>query len=187
MKNLFLASVIGLFFLGCSNKETYPDIPALEFKSLTFGEQGNYTFTLTATFTDGDGDVGYYQDRPNDPLFDDPASPYYYDFVIGLQVLKNGTWADTNIIYREIDFKSDSTEADNDTTYTFYNDLISERLPFLTQDGQNKGLKGDIEKSAFLPLPFLPGDTIRYRAFIYDRTLHKSNEIFTPGYFIRTP
>ncbi|MEO8086860.1 MAG: hypothetical protein ABI763_08580 [Bacteroidota bacterium] len=192
MKSLFLAFVIGVFFWGCSNQDTYPIIPSLEFKSLTFGDKGRYTFTLTATFTDGDGDIGYYQDRPNDPVFDDTLSQYYYNFVLNLQVLKNGVWADSVIVYTDINFNVDSIASDNDTTYTYYNDLVSLRLPYLTQDGQNKGLKGDIEKSAFLPIPFFGdnpfvGDTIRFRAFIYDRALHKSNEIFTPGYLILTP
>ncbi len=186
MKNLFFAFVVGLLFSGCVTNNPYPDIPTLEFKSITFGDNGAYTFTLITTFTDGDGDIGYYQDRPNEPIFDDVLSPYYYNFVMGLQVMKNGVWIDSSIVYTVIDFKSDTTEADNDTTYTLYNDLISLRVPFISQDGQNKGLKGDIDKTAFLPIP-LSGDTIRYRAFIYDRALHKSNEIFTPGYFIRTP
>ena len=152
-----------------------------------FGNDGGAkTFTNTATFTDGDGDIGYYQDRPNDPIFDDSTSQYYYNFVLQLQVYSNGNWNDTTISYVDINYNSDTTEADNDTTITLYNNLISSRLPYLTQDGQNKGLKGDIDKTAYLP--FLPaGDTIRFRGFIYDRALHKSNVIYTPGYFIQNP
>jgi len=187
MKKLFFLLLPGLFFSSCRNPDTYPDIPALEFKALVFGTDGSVkTFTLTATFTDGDGDIGYYQDRPNDPIFDDSLSQYYYNFVIQLQVFRSGAWKDTSITYMDINYNSDSTETDNDTTYTLYNDLISSRLPYLTQTGQNKGLKGDIDKTGYLP--FLPaGDTIRFRSFIYDRALHKSNEIFTPGYFISNP
>jgi hypothetical protein len=187
MKKLFLFALIATLFSGCSNKVTYPDIPTLEFKSMAFGNDGGAkTFTMTATFTDGDGDIGYYQDGSNEPIFDDSSSQYYYNFVIELQVYRNGIWNDTAITYIDINYNSDTTETDNDTTYTLYNDLISSRLPFLTQDGQNKGLKGDIDKTAYLP--FIPaGDTLRFRAFIYDRSLNKSNEIYTPGYFIQNP
>src|SRR5688572_5854282 len=101
MKNIFLIIMIPLMFTGCGHEETYPDIPTLEFKSMSFGNDGGIkTFTLTATFTDGDGDIGYFQDRPNDPIFDDSTSEYYYNYVIELQVSKNGVWKDTTIIYQ---------------------------------------------------------------------------------------
>jgi len=177
---------MGLFLYGCDGcgpQEPYPDIPSLEFKKLGLGNVDSMrTFTLTATFIDGDGDVGYYLDRPNGTIFDDSLSDYYYNYVIALQVQKNGIWQDTTIFYNDIEFNSDTTEADNDTTVVFYNDLASARLPYLTPEEQNKGLKGDIEKTAYLP--YLQGDSIRFRAYIYDRALHKSNEIFTPGYFV---
>lgn len=181
MKKLFFIVAALLVIAGCGHKDTYPDIPTLEFKSLVFGNSGGLkTFTLTATFTDGDGDIGYYQDRPNDSVFDDTLSQYYYNFVIGLQFLRNGTWIDSVPIV-QIDYGVDSIASDNDTI--FYN--ASTRLPYLTQSGQNKGLKGDIDKTEFLPALF--GDSIRLRAFIYDRSLNKSNEIFTPAYFVRNP
>ena len=184
MKNLFALLITGLLFSACGHEDTYPEIPALEFKSLQFGLEGELKiFTLTTTFTDGDGDIGYYLDRPNDPLFDDSLSDYYFNYVIALQSKKSGTWIDTIIFYEVIDYKVDSIDSDNDTTIVYYNDLASARLPYLTQEGQNKGLKGDIDKTAYLP--YLVGDSIRFRAFIYDRALHKSNEIFTPGYFIQ--
>jgi hypothetical protein len=187
MKNLFLICMVSLLFSACRKEDTYPDSPSLEFKSMAFGNDGGVkTFMLTATFTDGDGDIGYYQDRANDPIFDDSSSQYYYNFVIELQVFRNGNWKDTVITYVEINYNSDTTQADNDTTYAYYNDLISSRLPYLTPEGQNKGLKGDIDKTAYLP--FVPaGDTLRFRAYIYDRSRNKSNEIYTPGYFITNP
>ena len=182
MKKLIFLFFSAAIFSGCGHEDVYPLIPALEFKNITQGSYNNLkTFTLTATFTDGDGDIGYFQDRPNDPEFDDTLSQYYYNFVLQLQVSKNGVWKDTVIMY--VDENIDSILTDNDTTY--YNDLISTRLPYLTQDGQNKGLKGDIDKTGFFPLPI--ADTIRFRAFIYDRAKHKSNEIYTPGFFIKNP
>jgi hypothetical protein len=186
MKNLFFCLLIGLLFSACRHEDTYPDNPSLEYKNLEFGHEGPMTFTLTATFTDGDGDVGYFLDRPNGAEFDDSLSDYYYNYVIELQVRRNNEWQDTIITYSDsyIEYNSDTTEADNDTIpiTVYYNDLASARLPYLTPEGQNKGLKGDIEKTAFLPYPLV--DTIRFRAFIYDRNKHQSNIIFTPGFFV---
>jgi len=177
MKFLAFGLLVAVTFYGCPPQVTYPDNPYLEFKALDISEDAIKKFTLSARFTDGDGDIGYYQDRPNDPIFDDITSDYYYNFVIEMQVQKNGIWKDTSISYESID--------NGDTTIVYYNDLASARLPYLTQDGHNKSLNGDIEKTAYLPL--LLGDTIRFRAFIYDRSLNKSNVIFTPGYFVKNP
>jgi len=190
MKNLFIVFILGVIISGCSRPDTYPIIPALEFKSLQIVGSADTGFSikkfiLTTTFTDGDGDIGYYLDRPNEAIFDDSTSDYYYNYVISMQVQKNGIWKDTVITYEFIETNSDTTEADNDTITIYYNDLASARIPYLTQEGQNKGLKGDIDKTSYLPL--LVGDTIRFRAFIYDRSLHKSNEIITPGYYVRNP
>lgn len=172
MKKLFLLLAGCSIFSGCGHKDTYPDVPTLEFKSLVFGDEGSLkTFTLTATFTDGDGDIGYFQDRPNDSIFDDTLSQYYYNFLINIQFFKNNMWIDSVPYFVN----------NNDTV--FYN--INTRLPYLTQTGQNKGLKGDIDKTDFLPALF--GDTIRFHAFIYDRALNKSNEIVTPGYYLQNP
>jgi hypothetical protein len=185
MRNLIFILLGVLLLSSCNRRDTYPDTPALEYKSLDFGiEQstGLKVFTLTATFTDGDGDIGYYLDRPNEEIFDDTASEYYYNFNLSLQVQRAGVWKDTTILNEVIDLNVDSIDSDNDTTITYYNDIASARIPYLTQDGQNKGLKGDIKKTAYLP--GLLGDTIRFRAFLYDRALHKSNEIFTPGNYI---
>lgn len=182
MRNLIFVLLGALLFSSCNRGDTYPDTPALEYKSLEFGYEqitNLKVFTLTATFTDGDGDIGYYLDRPNEEIFDDTSSEYYYNFVLGLQVQRNGVWKDTTILDKQYITNPDSTI---DTVITYYNDIASARIPYLTQEGQNKGLKGDIRKTAYLP--GLLGDTIRFRAFLYDRALHKSNEIFTPGNYI---
>ena len=125
---------------------------------------------MKMSFTDGDGDIGYYQDRPNDSIFDDSTSEYFYNFKIILQVYKNGVWVD-------------STSNGDTINPRYYN--VSWRIPYLTPDGQNKTLKGDLEQTNELPSPF--NDTLRFKTFIYDRMLHKSNEVFTPSYFVTVP
>jgi hypothetical protein len=158
---LFFSAIV--FVTSCKKLPTYPDVPTLEYKSLGFmqdGQGNDEKFILTATFTDGDGDVGYFSEPINGAVFDSTSSPYYYNFVITLSILRNDVWQDT----------------------TFN---VSTRLPYLTPEGKNKALKATIDKTDFLP--YIGEATIRFRAFIYDRALHKSNEIITPAFTVRTP
>ena len=158
MKALFLLGLTFIFFSGCRKIDEYPLVPVLTYKSVDFTVDSlGSLFTLKATFTDGDGDIGYRSEVPNGDEFDDPTSPYYYNFHIILQVLQNNVW-------------KDSTEF-----------ILNSRLPYLTPQGKNKALKGEITKTDFLP--FL-SDTIRFTSFIYDRSKNKSNLIETPAYII---
>ena len=72
----------GLLLYACRKPEEYPVIPAIEYKSLYLSkdDQGyDQSVFVTISFTDGDGDIGYYprETGKNDPIFDDPTSPYY--------------------------------------------------------------------------------------------------------------
>ena len=174
MKRIFAIFIlVVLFALACRKPDQYPDVPELTFKSVDFSQENiGLSFTLTATFTDGDGDIGYYTDKGNGAIFDSSSSPYYSNFVIKLFRFKNGEWTDT------IHFHYLGDPIERDTTFSF-----TTRIPYLTPEGKNKGLKGDIYKTDNLPLGL--NDTIRFEAFIYDRALHKSNVITTPAYFIQ--
>jgi hypothetical protein len=161
-KIILLLLVVALN-VSCKKLPTYPEVPTLEYKSLYFEQnvQGqDERFVLTATFTDGDGDVGYHSELINGAQFDSASSPYYYNFVITLSILRNNVW--------------------NDTTFN-----VSARLPYLTPEGKHKALKATIDKTDFLP--YIGEATIRFHAFIYDRALHKSNEITTPAFIVHTP
>ena len=169
MKNICLIAFI-LLLASCVPQEEYSEIPNLEFKELYFAEPpGSFgqKFFLKMSFTDGDGDVGYHLDRPNDSIFDDSTSEYFYNFKVILQVYKNGVWVD-------------STNNEDTSNLLYYN--ANWRIPYITPDEPNKTLKGDIDVSNELPLPF--NDTLRFKTWIYDRSLHKSNEVYTPGYFV---
>jgi len=169
-KSIFIAVTLCLLFaLSCRKPDQYSDIPTLTFKSLTFltDSFGSRLFTLVATFTDGDGDIG----------FNKGENPNSSDYVITIQRLQDGIWTDT-IRYHYIGNTNDTITAPFQVTW---------RLPYLVPDGANKGLKGDIEQTADLPLGL--NDTIRFTAFLYDRAMHKSNTIIAPsngGYFIHT-
>ncbi len=155
----------GIVTHSCKKPEEYPIIPAIQYKSAytTKDQQGfdEYLY-VTISFTDGDGDIGYKskESGENDPIFDDPTSPYYNNFIVKMFIKQNGVWNSL------------------DTP-------VSSRIPYLTPDGKNKALKGDILRELNLPLA-LVNDTMKYDIFIYDRALHQSNTITTPEYIFNT-
>lgn len=156
---------LSITFYSCEKPDEYPLVPAIEFVSMytTKNAQGyDDKLFVTISFTDGDGDIGYHtrESGLNDPVFDDPASPYYNNFIVKTLILRNGIW---NSI---------------DTP-------VSARIPYLTPEGPNKALKGKIERELNVPLP-LELDTLRYEIFIYDRSLNKSNTIITPEILLNT-
>ena len=62
---------------------------------------------------------------------------------------------------------------------------VSARLPFLTPEGPNKGLRGEINRELALPIGLVQ-DTLRYEIFIYDRSLNKSNTVNTSAIILST-
>jgi len=147
---------------GCKKTNEYPLIPSITFKSLTTTQDASgYDLGshVIVTFTDGDGDIGYHNSGNGYP-YDDTSSIYYYNFVVKLQQKKVGIW----------------------NTDTF---KLSGRIPYLTPEGNNKALKGDIGMDIPL-IKHVTNDTMRYEIFIYDRALHKSNVITTDEIVITT-
>ncbi len=156
---------LALSFFACRKPIEYPLIPSIEFKSLysTKDIQGyDQNVYVTVSFTDGDGDIGYYsrESGKNDPIFDDPSSPYYNNFIVKTLILQNGNW----------------NSIDTPT---------SARVPYLTPEGANKALRGEILREFTVPVPLVQ-DTLRYEIFIYDRALHQSNTITTPAIILNT-
>ena len=163
----FLPAIIflALSFNACKKPDEFPLVPAIEFKTIytTRDAQGfDLNVHVTVSFTDGDGDIGYHSRESglNDPIFDDPSSPYFNNFIVKTLILQNGIW---NSI---------------DTP-------VSARLPFLTPEGPNKGLRGEIDRELALPIGLVQ-DTLRYEIFIYDRSLNKSNTVNTSAIILST-
>lgn len=159
---LLLGSVI---FNSCRKPDEYPLEPILTFESIVsvLDEQGYDSKVLvTLSFTDGDGDIGYYprESGKNDPIFDNPSSPYYNNYIVQTWIYRAGAWI------------ADTTN-------------VNARLPYMTPEGANKALKGEIERELTLP-PGLNLDTLRYDIFIWDRSLNKSNVIQTPTIVVTT-
>ena len=54
------------------------------------------------------------------------------------------------------------------------------RFPNLTPEHGNKAIKGVIQDTLYVNNPLSDFDTIKFKVSIYDRALHKSNEVETP-------
>lgn len=166
--------VLGLFIMlsACKKPDEYPIIPAIEFKEI-YGERDSSGFDASAvvviTFTDGDGDLGYYspESGKNDPIFDDPNSEYYTNYKVTKYQLINNVW--------QKDSLADNGEPLN----------LNGRMFYMTPSGKNKALKGEIRHSIAIDVG-LSSDTFKYDIYITDRALHKSNVITTAPVVLTT-
>ena len=160
---LFILLMTGVSLLSsCMKKESYPDIPEIRFEGFTTRfDTGMYARQgfLTISFKDGNGDIGL---RPNqkEPPFD-TGSIYYYNYIIDYYENQNGTFVKVAL----------------DPPYYA-------RIPYLTPDDPNKAIKGIIVDTLTLnPKP--KHDTVKFKFYIYDRALNKSNVDSTPPIILR--
>jgi hypothetical protein len=168
MKYGFLSLII-LFIVAissCKKPDEYPVEPIITIKSFysVKNAQGfDQQMTVILNFTDGDGDVGYKPQGQNDAIFDDSLSLYYRNYNASLSVFRNGAWKDTTTAKP-----------------------LGGRIPYLTPEGKNKSLKGEIQCDFLLAGLIATQDTFRLKVFIYDRALHKSNVDTTLGLILNT-
>lgn len=154
---LFVAAALVLSLSSCLPDNDYPDTPVIKYVSFTKHTPSSGvddTGTLTFSFTDGDGDIGLAQGDTLPPY--DPSSQYYYNFFTKYYEKKNGQFEEVVL----------------DPPNYF-------RIPVLTPEGQNKTLEGDIEVVLYINNPFSEYDTIKFEAWIVDRSLKESNVITT--------
>jgi hypothetical protein len=160
---LFVISILsGLS--GCVKQENYPDVPQIEFQGFnSVFDTGKYMVSgiLTISFTDGDGDIGL-SPRDTFPPYNS-SGPYYYNYVITYFEKQQG-------VFKQIDLTPP----------------FSARIPVLNWEFPGKPIKGIIADTIDLnPHPLF--DTIKFEAFIYDRSLNKSNVISTPEIILKRP
>jgi len=157
---IFILSVLS----GCVKQENYPDVPQIELVSYTnVFDTGQYAARgiLIISFTDGNGDIGLNPNNTHPPY--DTAGPYYYNYVISYFEKQKG-------VFKLIDL----------------NPPFSARIPVLNSEFPGKPIKGIIADTLELnPHPLF--DTIKFEAFIYDRTLNKSNVISTQEIILKRP
>jgi len=168
---IFCAAFLFILILnGCKEKEIYPVIPSIEYKSAYFilGQNGkDSVLVLGISFKDGDGDIGLTQEDtfpPFNPVTDSNGkslNPYYYNLYISYFEMNNGVFQ--NVVKP---FTHDTIG------YEF-------RIQNLTPDGRHKAIRGEIDVTIEASL-FAGNDTTMYSFYIYDRALHKSNEVASP-------
>lgn len=158
-KVLFLILIV--IFIACKKIPEYPVTPQISFKECyinpdTTDALGNKIYYIEIRFTviDGDGDIG---SLPEDSLNQSNSKIY-----LMLYVKDSGQYG----LYT---FLPDSL------------DTINYRIPYIEQAaGTCKTLKAEIRVKNILEKIMFNYDTIKYKFFITDRSLHKSNIEETP-------
>jgi hypothetical protein len=170
LSKLTMKYLFGLFLLGilasCKKPEEFPDVPVINFTDIysTQNAQGHDdNLTIVLNFTDGDGDVGYKELGQNGPPYDTQGSQYYNNYLAKLFLFKNNAWSEYPTVLP-----------------------LGGRLPYLTPDGKNKALKGQITCNFILAGIMADQDTFRLDVFIYDRALHQSNVVTTSEIVLNT-
>jgi hypothetical protein len=166
-----IAILAGILLWGCKKQDAGMSIiPHLEFQSYSIGADStnNTVINVTYSFTDGDGDLGI---TDNDTSFN---SIHYFNVFVDYYVLMGGNWIKA---WRSYPLSDDST------TLAKGGDTIKAngRIPVITPPGKNKAITGTVQYS--IPYTYLrniPSNHIKYRLWMYDRALHRSNEIETP-------
>lgn len=157
--------LISLLMFSCKQDPQFPDTPQISF--LAFDQVKDVSGkdssgVLRLSFTDGDGDIGLTAADTFAPY--NKGSVYYFNFFISYYEKQNGNWVKIVIP----GFPPGSDTLSNNS-----------RIPYLTPEGQNKALEGEIQMSLFTNNPFSPYDTIKYEVTIADRALNRSNQVST--------
>lgn len=162
----FLGLLSILFFgQSCVKPENeFPIEPRIAYKSysLSVNDSGQYLLKLAMDFSDGDGDLGFSdEDTSTNP--EDTTSSYnlfaeYYEKI-------NGEFTQITVNYP-----------------FFFGDTIhyNGRLPILSPRNKTKAIKGEIVYDIDMGFGPSHSNTIKFRIHVYDRAMHKSNEIETP-------
>lgn len=162
----FLSICLICVLATCKKPDEYPVIPAISYVNLftEANSQGlDQVLTIVLDFTDGDGDIGYKEIGQNGDPYDTPGTEYYNNYKGSIFRYTFGNWS----------LVSTGT-------------LFQGRLPYLTPEGKNKSLKGQINCDFLLAGLTANNDTFRMEVFIYDRSFNKSNVVTTPAFTLKT-
>lgn len=165
---LFLILVIAIVG-SCKKFETFPIEPVIVYDDfvLLLNTQSGITErgVIKFTYTDGDGDLGL---ASSDTIFPfHPSGDYYYNMIIRYFERQNGEFVEVPIL------------AWNNETQQYDTLTFNSRFPVLTPNSGNMNIKGLFQDTVFVYNPLSEYDTIMFKVSIYDRALHKSNEIET--------
>jgi hypothetical protein len=164
---LLLLAAIG--FAACNKFEQFPDEPAIKYDRFILLMNPATGITergvLQFSYTDGDGDLGL-SNQDTDPPFNF-GGDYYYNLIIKYFEKQHGKFVEVPLLT----WNADSARYDTST--------FNARFPVLTPRTGNLSIKGIFQDTLPIYNPISDFDTIKFSAFIYDRALHKSNEIET--------
>ena len=144
---IVLFIVLLTLFFACKKRESFSDIPYLEFSHYELKDSvdalGNITklCELHIYFTDGDGDIGLFND--------DTIAPYDYNLFVNYFEMHNDSLQQINV-----------------------NPPYHIRMPNLTPTGQNKSLKVDVKYD--VNVTYRNSDTIKFELKLFDRALNES-------------
>jgi len=161
--SLILVLPILAVIAGCIKEEQYPVEPHIEF--IEFATLTDVTGKIDSlgllriSYTDGDGDIGFYPDEPVEPL--------NYNYYLKMFQYVNNQLVEVEPANNEVPFNA--------------------RIPILTPTGRNKNIKGTIDRSLdlYFARQVLLSDTIKFEIYIKDRALNVSNVVETPLYIIK--
>ena len=145
---IVLFIVLLTLFFACKKRESFSDIPYLEFGHYELKDSvdalGNITklCELHIYFTDGDGDIGLFND--------DTIAPYDYNLFVNYFEMHNDSLQQINV-----------------------NPPYHIRMPNLTPTGQNKSLKVDVKYD--VNVTYRNSDTIKFELKLFDRALNESD------------
>ena len=145
---IVLFIVLLTLFFACKKKESFSDIPYLEFTKYELKDSvdalGNITklCELHIYFTDGDGDIGLFEQ--------DTIPPFEYNLFVNYYEMNNGNLQIQNL------------------TLPYHI-----RIPNLTPTGQNKSLKVDVKYD--VDVSYRNSDSIKFELKLFDRALNESD------------
>ena len=150
---IVLFIVLLTLFFACKKRESFSDIPYLEFRHYELKDSvdalGNITklCELHIYFTDGDGDIGLFES--------DTIAPYDYNLFVNYFEMYNDSLQQINV-----------------------NPPYHIRMPNLTPTGQNKSLKVDVKYD--VNVTYRNSDTIKFELKLFDRALNESDWVSSP-------
>lgn len=156
-KIIGIVLIIAFSLTSCLKPEVFPNEPVIKFERI---EIMNDSANLIISFVDGNGDIGLLESdttgnyhssqKYHNNLF---IEYYEKDDILGWQKGKNALGDEIVFLYR---------------------------VPYLTPNGKNKALKGEIkitiEPSYFNPLSS-QSDTVKFKIYLVDRTFNESNVV----------
>ena len=162
--------MLGLF--SCKKESTPPPgPPVISFASFTTSNGNNAVFTFN--FTDPDVDIGLHQEDTTGSY--SKTGVGYYDFYMRYYA-KDTIGSGYVPFYYPYNGQPLTSLIDSS--------IFAYRIPFVTNNIKSKTLDGQIvvNLSGYKPGSNNYFNNFRYEFWIYDRALHKSNVVTTPGF-----